>query len=487
MRTDFSLNKRMIRDAGSCLRLAWCRARDQGVRREPTGAGDKIRKRYGNLVGEEARKEFPSGILIKGKSFAHARRLTRNAIRDGAKVIFEGAFTHNRVTIRTDVMERLGDGSWRIWEVKASTNPERYFEDVAVQVYVLSGLGFRVRPGIISLDRDATADSPSVFRRHSCGREVAGLLPRVRSAVRALKRACTADLRPEMPIMRKCGRCQYRDECWPDLPERPVFDLYQGSGGWHIVDELIGQGILDLDKLPSTTELNPMQKRQMKAIRTGKPVVRGNPAGLLNRKIQYPLFFLDFEAVAPPIPGYRNQRPYDVLPFQWSCHVQRKPDGDFEHYDFLWTGGGDPRRPVMESLLFVLGKRGSIFAYSNYEWRVINRMAEVFPDLARPLRDLESRIVDLLGIVVRCYYHPGFGGSFSIKRVHPALNPDGSYEEMEVSEGMEAVLAYTRLEEDDLSEEEHEAICDSLLTYCKRDTQAMVDIYNVLIQEKGRK
>ena len=485
MRPDFSLTRRIIREASSCPRLGWFRARDRGKGDREKGAGHEIRDRYGLQVESHALAEFPAGRLIEGKSSDHARRLTRRAIRDGEQVIFKGVFSHNRVVIRADVMERQDDGSWRLWEVKASTNAERFFEDMAVQVYVLRGLGLQVDPGVVVLDRDATIDSPSFFRRYRCRAEVDALLPRIRARIRELKSACRAGARPEMPVMRKCGRCRYRDECWPDLPERPVFDLYQGSGGWHTVDELIRRGVLDLDKLPSNTDLNPMQKRQMKAIRTGRAVVRGNPSGILARKIEYPLFFLDLEAIAPPIPDYRHQKPYDILPFQWSCHVRRKPDSEVEHHEFLWADGGDPRRHVMESLLFLLGRRGSIVAYSNYEWRVINRMAEIFPDLSRPLKSLEKRIVDLLGIIVRCYYHPEFGGSFSIKNVHPAMSRGEGYEGMEISDGLEAVLAYLKLEDDDLSPLERRSIRNDLLAYCRQDTQAMVDIYNVLTEQGG--
>jgi hypothetical protein len=57
-------------------------------------------------------------------------------------VIFEAAFTFDRTRIRTDILERLPDGGWRLAEVKSSSRvkPE-HLQDLAIQAYVVSGCG----------------------------------------------------------------------------------------------------------------------------------------------------------------------------------------------------------------------------------------------------------------------------------------------------------------------------------------------------------
>jgi hypothetical protein len=48
-------------------------------------------------------------------------------------------------------------------------------------------------------------------------------------------------------------------------------------------------------------------------------------------------------------------------------------------------------------------------------------------------------------VVRRNVYHPAFGGSFSLKRVVPAILPDMSYDDLEVAEGIQAGIVWGRL------------------------------------------
>ena len=57
------------------------------------------------------------------------------------------------------------------------------------------------------------------------------------------------------------------------------------------------------------------------------------------------------------------------------------------------------------------------------EAEVLAAQARVFPELAASLDALRARLVDLLPVLRRSVYHPGFQGSFSLKRVAPALAP----------------------------------------------------------------
>jgi hypothetical protein len=74
-------------------------------------------------------------------------------------------------------------------------------------------------------------------------------------------------------------------------------------------------------------------------------------------------------------------------------------------------------------------------------------------------------------------------GSYSIKEVLPALVPDLSYDDLEISDGgmaMDAYLAMRRAADPAQVERTRTA----LLKYCKRDTEAMVKILEKL-EEMG--
>ena len=92
-------------------------------------------------------------------------------------------------------------------------------------------------------------------------------------------------------------------------------------------------------------------------------------------------------------------------------------------------------------------------------------------------------MVDLLKLIRENYYHPDFNGSYSLKSVAPTLVPNLDYTDMEIQDGTTASSAYTRMIAHDTPSSEKDTIRDALLTYCARDTEAMVCVYKVLHSE----
>ena len=65
--------------------------------------------------------------------------------------------------------------------------------------------------------------------------------------------------------------------------------------------------------------------------------------------------------------SYAGLRPYNIIPYQWSVHLQRSPGGTLEHFEFLADATGDPRKDFIVSLLPVLedpGSGGHIVVYN---------------------------------------------------------------------------------------------------------------------------
>ena len=73
--------------------------------------------------------------------------------------------------------------------------------------------------------------------------------------------------------------------------------------------------------------------------------------------LPYPRFYLDFETAQFAVPVWPGTRPFEQLPFQWSCHVE-PAFGVVEHAEFLDTTGDAPMRAAIEALLATLGERG---------------------------------------------------------------------------------------------------------------------------------
>jgi len=97
------------------------------------------------------------------------------------------------------------------------------------------------------------------------------------------------------------------------------------------------------------------------------------------------------------------------------------------------------------------------------------------PDLAGRLHAVIGRIVDLLPIVKRNYYHPDMRGSWSLKAVRPTVAPHLDYGDLdEVQDGVLAQAAYEEAIAPATSADRCETIRRTLLRYCERDTLAMV-------------
>jgi len=77
-------------------------------------------------------------------------------------------------------------------------------------------------------------------------------------------------------------------------------------------------------------------------------------------------------------------------------------------------------------------------------------------------------------------YHPGFHGSYSVKAVLPAVVPELGYDDLEIQEGGHASVAFARMISPETEESERARLGQALLDYCRRDTEAMVRVFDAL-------
>src|SRR5690606_33576576 len=160
---------------------------------------------------------------------------------------------------------------------------------------------------------------------------------------------------------------------------------------------------------------------------------------------------------------------------------------ELTHAGFLSIDGGDPRRACAEALIELLsGDRcGSIIAYNaSFEKRCVRDLAEVFPDLAQALVEIEAKIVDLLPVTRNTYYHRDQRGSWSIKAVLPTVAPELAYNDLDVKDGGAAQQAWLEAAEPATSAERREQLRAGLEAYCERDTEAMVVLLKRLVEGK---
>ena len=60
------------------------------------------------------------------------------------------------------------------------------------------------------------------------------------------------------------------------------------------------------------------------------------------------------------------------------------------------------------------------------------------------------------------------------------LVPDAGYHDLAIREGTQASLAFAQISALDMGEKDKERLREALLSYCQRDTEAMVRIFDAL-------
>jgi len=142
----------------------------------------------GTAVGELARERFAGGVLVAEDytESAQALETTRRLLEDPPNAIFEAAVEHEGVFVRPDVLVRVGENLWDLYEVKSGTRVKPVnITDVAVQTWVLEGAGLPIRTAyLMHLDNTyvyegGDYDLERLFRAEDITAEARAYLPLV--------------------------------------------------------------------------------------------------------------------------------------------------------------------------------------------------------------------------------------------------------------------------------------------------------------------
>ena len=417
---------------------------------------------------------------------------TRKYLIEGKENICEAAFSKNGCYCAVDILHKT-EGGYEIYEVKSSTEiKDVYLWDVAYQRWVLEQSGLKITGTyLVYIDRTYVRQGDiDIHKLFAVQNVTDAVLPYYAEVALNTARAgeyIAQKEEPEMPLGEQCFSpydCAYRQYCARALPSPNVFDLYNIR--IKKACEYLRQGIVSFDDVVrSGIPLNETQRRQVEFEQLQLPTYV-NRLGIKSflKTLRYPLYFLDFETFQTGIPLYDGMHPYQQVPFQYSLHYIPEEDGELLHREFLADENSDPRRALAERLVEDIPQNVCTLAYNKaFECMVIKQLAETFPDLAEKLMNIRENIHDLLDVFRDGFvYDRAMQGSFSIKKVLPALFPDDpnlDYHNLaDVHNGTEATDAYLSLR--GMEQSERDKLRQSLLAYCGLDTLAMVLLWQRL-------
>ncbi len=455
----------------------------------------------GNKIGEMACLLFPGGVLVEEKAYEHTEAVerTRELINDQSiPAIFEAAFEYENVRVRVDILERFDDGTWGLREVKSSksVDPKKgHYDDVAVQLHVVEGSGLSVSSvELIHVDGEYVRDTGemdwlSFFHRADLTEAARKQLSDVQNQLPPMHTILNQDAVPEVLVSKSlCTqpyRCDYIDRCMADKPDDWVGYLPRIGKNLGL---LHSQGIESVCDIPESFELPDSLASIRQTILSGQVRVEDGLSSAL-AAFGPPAYYLDFETINPGIPFYPHTRPYERIAFQWSLHLIDE-DGTLSHQEFLANGKDDPRREVAETLIKAvsLSNIPIVVYHESTEKNILTSLGIWSVDLAETLTAISDRIVDLHPLVRNHITHPMLFGprllestTYSIKNVLPALVAGEDYKNLEgVSSGMEASLDFVRIINGAVSQKEEQTLREGLRKYCRKDTQAMIDVQRAL-------
>lgn len=453
----------------------------------------------GNLFEEYAEQLFPgalklgyktNGVFDGTKYFALAK-VTTEALLGEDRVFLQGRVEVNSITCIFDVLERNSSGTYNLYEIKSSTKAKPEHEhDLAFQTLVLERAGLSIEKMFVihangGYVRNADIDPSQITETVEVSSTVRSLMDFTAEEVEKAVAVMAMPIMPDpSPRFARNGSFKewlkiYRslvDEIGPD-------SIYRVNAfGASKIGELEDIGVTELTQIPEDFSLSPKLLALVESSKRNERIINNEAIGEFLSKLQYPLYFLDYETFAGVVPAFDGLRPYQHVPFQYSLHVLQSPNAEVQHKEYLHTENTLSVEPFLKQLALDIGPDGSVIVWCQIFERGRNiEMAAMKPTFYNFLHNLNDRVVDLMLPFSHSWFvDKGFRASASIKDVLPVLVPELSYKDLNIHGGNTAQRVWMETVLSGKNQERKDQIMEDLRKYCELDTLAMVKIWEVL-------
>jgi len=446
----------------------------------------------GDEVERYVQELYPERILISGSNQTLLQKTQELLPQKGT--LFQATFeTEAGLFAKVDILKWNSETEkWDIYEVKASTEiksdfKHNHLKDIAFQVVVCEevlGSDLVGESYIIYINKDyrrgETLNLTELFVIENMSREVATILSEVK-----VETATALEILSKEEISYQDCPCLYRttgQRCDtffffnPDVPEYAVHNIVSGKK----LTELIDERIFRVEDIPEDMKLTLIQAGKVELVKSGVPRIDYDAIRQNLENLTFPLYFLDYETLAKPIPPLPRYKPNQAIVFQVSIHTLES-DGTLTHFEYLADDIEHATGGLVETLQKAVGPTGSVIVwYESFEKGRNAELAELHPEAREFFMDMNARVFDLMKVFSQYYADPAFGGSFSIKSVLPVMLPELTYKSLEIQNGTMALSEWEKMVTGKMTPEYRAATRENLLRYCELDTRAMVELYKIL-------
>lgn len=430
---------------------------------------------------------FEQGQEIEKLGKEHLSNLLKDTA-SGSEIRMEKIFNDGGYQARVDVaLFDPKEHAYDIYEIKSSTSVKKEHQyDIAFQCLVVKASAAVRKAFVVHVNKDYVREGNLDLNNFFVIEDVTEVAGKLESEVSTGREEAQQMLTSNSPTgiigCVKPESCPCPHLCHPHLPNHSIFDIPRLNE--QKARDLEARGILSIADIPDDYPLSDRQRVQVAIQKSGKPLIDLVAIKKEFSKLQYPLYFLDYETYNPGIPFFNGYKPHQHVVFQYSLYVVAVQDGETEHFEYLTTENKDPGVDLLTHLTQHLQKEGSVVVWNKiFETGRNSEMAERYPKFRPWLNGVNSRIYDLMDVFEKGYYiHPDFRGSVSIKNVFPVLVRKNSptYADLPISNGDQAMIAWLKIVSGKLSREEVAETRQNLLRYCQLDTEAMLKIWKAL-------
>lgn len=407
----------------------------------------------------------------------------------GRDVRFQAVFeTDKGLYARVDALEHMGDGTTELYEIKSSTSVKtdtrhNHLKDACFQKICAERAGQKIdRVFLVHLNGDYVREGeidPNAMLVFADITEAvdeveAETSEEIDAALAFL--ACDHDMNGCSCIERtRANHCDAFSLFNPDVPTPSIYSLPRLRA--NKICDLRSMNVIGLDAVPDDFSLSENQRLIVDSFRDSEPKINEGAIRQFLSDLSFPLYFFDYETFSSAVPLLDGTSPHKHFPVQYSLHIL-DADGSLHHKEYLEREARLPDR-LLERMKEDIGLEGSLVSWhASFEKTQNRQMTALFPNEADFLNGLNDRMVDLEDLFKTAYVDARFDGSTSIKKVLPVVCPHLNYSDLDVQDGATAMESWKRML--DAEPGEADKIAQSLLSYCERDTFAMVEIYRFL-------
>lgn len=440
----------------------------------------------GYEVEDYAKLLFPHGVDLPDNS---SPQFTQQQLNSNSRVFFQASFSTTKgVFARIDVLEKLTDNTYHIYEIKSASSIKKgKLEDACFQKFVLQECGYTVsKVSIIHLNKDYVRQGEINTKELLEIVDVTEQINNIYSLVVNNVNAASNFIHKEVINENKCS-CRYKtrsNHCDSfkyynkDIPEFSIYEIARISA--KKIKILVDNNQLGILDIPLDFELSAIQQAQVGSVRQELVLINKTAIEKTLSNLRFPLHFVDYETFPTAIPRLDNMSPHNHLVFQVSIHTMQE-NGDITHFEWL---GDKLEQPIemLKQMQEFTSLTGTFISWNApFEVSRNKDMLVWIPEYKDYLNYMNTFMFDLMTIFKTDYVDFRFHGSTSIKKVLPVLCPQFSYLDLEVQDGTMALDTWGRMVSDPNFKEDKNTVRQNLLDYCKLDTLAMVNIYQKLI------